>query len=104
MTLTFSAPLEKSAGGPPKYRAVSPMVMEPLAISTPGPKLPPSALQGGPKRGRYMLYVEPDGRVSRVDVIQSIAGGDQAVIEGVKAWKYKPQPERVRFVIDLGFR
>jgi hypothetical protein len=99
--LTFSVPLTAApAGQPPKYRAVPPLLLTTSLINYEEPKMPPAVAANAPQHGRYMLYVEFDGHVSRVDVVESIPGGDPAVIEAIKKWKYKPQPELVRFIID----
>ena len=49
------------------------------------------------------VCVNNDGRVYQVNVLQSIPGGDDAVVGAIKQWTYKPQPVSVCFVANIIF-
>jgi hypothetical protein len=84
-----------------KYRAVPLPTLQAVAIDAAPPELKSANGQGG--IGAYMVFVETDGTVSRVDVVQSLPGTglDAAITARLKAWKFKKQAERVRSVVRL---
>lgn len=93
-----------SANESPDYRPVAPGLLSGQLIERKPLQLPLAALAANPGKtvfGFYMIFVERDGSVSRVDVKQSIEGGDDALIDALKAWRFKPQPARLRTMVQL---
>jgi hypothetical protein len=87
--------------GPPskKYRAVPPAVLDSSAVDARLPDVKVPEGKGG--IGAYMVYVEPDGSVSRVDVLQSLPAVDGAITGKLRAWRFKRQAQAVRSVVRL---
>ncbi|HWE31650.1 MAG TPA: hypothetical protein VHB97_26800, partial [Polyangia bacterium] len=54
--------------------------------------------------GSYVIGVDLDGHVSRIDVVESIPGGDSAVVATLLKWQFPPQTERVRFLQRFVFK
>jgi hypothetical protein len=91
-------PPPPTATAPPKkYRAVALPALEQDALDVAPPQLKMGDRKGG--SGAYMIFVEPDGTVSRVEVVQSVDGSDQAIMARLRSWRFKPQRERVRSVV-----
>jgi serine/threonine protein kinase len=49
------------------------------------------------------VCVNNDGRVYQVNVLSSIPGADDAILNTIKQWSYKPQPVSVCFVANIVF-
>lgn len=43
------------------------------------------------------LCVNREGRISRIDILQSIPGGDETIVKAIRQWRYKPQPIELCF-------
>jgi hypothetical protein len=82
-----------------KYRAVPLTTLDAAAIDQALPDLKVGSGQGG--TGAYMVFVEPDGSVSRVDVVMPLPGLDGSIIARLRAWRFKKQQERLRSVVRL---
>jgi hypothetical protein len=84
-----------------KYRAVPLPTLDAAAVDEALPQVKAPAGQGG--IGAYMVFVEPDGTVSRVDVVQPLAGAglDRAITARLRSWRFKKQAERLRSVVRL---
>lgn len=98
-------PPPADAGKPVKYRAVQPQALDGQLVYAPNPHLADAAKprHGGRVDGSYMIYVDLDGSVPRVDVVQSIPNGDAAIVATLLTWKVKPQRERIRFIRHWAF-
>jgi hypothetical protein len=93
-----SAPVSQPHDAPPRYKAVPPDYLRDAALSTPPigfAKLPVGDVQ---VRGAYLVYVDTDGHVPRVDVVASIPEVDDQVVAKLKEWTFKPQVEPVKFM------
>jgi len=93
-----AAPVAQRIDAPPRYRAVPPDYLRDAAVSTPAlgfAKLPAGDVQ---VRGAYLVYVDTDGHVPRVDVVASIPEVDAQVVAKLKEWTFKPQVEPVKFM------
>ena len=93
-----AAPVLQPRDAPPRYRAVPPDYLRDAALSTPAigfAKLPAGDVQ---VRGAYLVYVDTDGHVPRVDVVASIPEVDEQVVAKLKEWTFKPQVEPVKFM------
>jgi hypothetical protein len=93
-----AAPALPPRDAPPRYRAVPPDYLRDAALSTPPlgfAKLPAGDVQ---VRGAYLVYVDADGHVPRVDVVASIPEVDDQVVAKLKEWTFKPQVEPVKFM------
>lgn len=93
-----AAPTLAPRDAPPRYRAVPPEYLRDAALSTPAvgfAKLPAGDVQ---VRGAYLVYVDTDGHVPRVDVVASIPEVDEQVVAKLKEWTFKPQVEPVKFM------
>ena len=103
--IAHGEPSPPDAGTPRKYRAVQPQALDGQLVYSPNPHLPDAAKarDGGLVHGQYMIYVDLDGSVPRVDVVQSIPNGDAAIIATLLTWKAKPQRERIRFIRHWAF-
>jgi hypothetical protein len=103
--LEFIAAEPTSSGA---YRTLTSMELkDQLLGDEPQPKLPPATrdrYRGRTVTGMYMVYVELDGTISRVDVTRSIEGADDAIMATLKQWKLKPQPERIRAKLWFTFQ
>jgi hypothetical protein len=93
-----AAPVAQPRDAPPRYKAVPPDYLRDAAISTPPvgfAKLPAGDTS---VRGAYLVYVDTDGTVPRVDVVASIPEVDAQVVAKLKEWTFKPQVEPVKFM------
>jgi hypothetical protein len=102
--LTPRAAHAADAPPPGAYKAVRPAQLDRDAISRELPRLPSVLRSNAEVTGAYMVYIERDGHVGRVDVIESIPGGDDAVRATLRRWTFKPQPVPVRSVVRLTFK
>ncbi len=57
----------------------------------------------GDARFAAKVCVNNDGKVYQVNVLASIPGADDAVVNTIKQWSYKPQPVSVCFVANITF-
>ncbi|MDB4964542.1 MAG: Serine/threonine protein kinase PrkC, regulator of stationary phase [Myxococcales bacterium] len=57
----------------------------------------------GDARFAAKVCINNEGRVYQVNVLQSIPGADDAVVNAIKQWSYKPQPVSVCFVANIIF-
>ncbi|HEX4462396.1 MAG TPA: hypothetical protein VIA18_30675 [Polyangia bacterium] len=103
------------AGGPgiampaPRARNVAPHQLDAQKIAGADPHLPDfvrSARRGlGDDAFAARICVDQAGRVSRVDVLQGIAGADEGIVATLREWRYRAQPIPVcfvsRFVFDV---
>jgi hypothetical protein len=87
------------------YRAVPPTAMDGQRLTGATPHLP-SAVHSADKTivGIYLLYIELDGSVSRVEVNRSVPGADDAIVATLRAWRFRPQPERLRVMHSFTFK
>jgi hypothetical protein len=53
--------------------------------------------------GAYKMCIGLDGSISDVDVVTSIAGADDSIVEVLRTWRYKPQQIPVCFIQNLQF-
>jgi hypothetical protein len=91
----------------PKYKAVPLHVLDTAAIERPMPHLPDLVKIknfGRTLVGTYLVSVDLDGHVARVDIVTSIPGGDDAIITTLKRWKFRPQPLPVRTIMRFVFQ
>jgi hypothetical protein len=107
-SVTFIMPVELNfiAAEPTGYHAVPPTAIAGQRVSGAAPVLPAAVRQanaGKSLTGAYLLYIELDGTVSRVEVARSIAGADEAIVATLHDWKFKPQPERLRVMHSFTF-
>jgi protein TonB len=79
---------------PPPPKMVPSFILDGQRISSPDPHLPNSiGVPGQSLRATYRICVGTNGRVTSVEVMAGIPGGDQAVTEHIRSnWIYKPQP------------
>jgi hypothetical protein len=76
-------------------KKVASFVFDKERVRAPDPHLPSSfrAAPGEKVKGIYQICVGTDGKVTKITVVQSIAGADQSVMEQIQGtWVYKPQP------------
>jgi hypothetical protein len=83
------------------FKAVPPMVLDREGLAHETPHLPNA--HESDIAGAYMLFVDRKGQVVRVDVVESIAGGDDAVMATLRRWTFKPQPVPIRSLVRLVF-
>ncbi|HEX4457057.1 MAG TPA: hypothetical protein VIA18_03760 [Polyangia bacterium] len=93
---------------PPKAKNVTPRVFFDAKLSGENPHLPDDVklrFEGASVAGMYKICVDLNGKVSEVLTVQSIPGGDGAVIDAIRVWKFKPQTEPIcsmsRFQFNL---
>jgi hypothetical protein len=55
----------------------------------------------GDARFAAKVCVNNEGRVYQVNVLSSIPGGDDSIVNTIKQWTYKPQPVSVCFVANI---
>jgi outer membrane biosynthesis protein TonB len=48
-----------------------------------------------------MVYVEPDGKVSKVDVIQSTGNADDIARATLAQWEFHAPGERIRGIVRV---
>jgi hypothetical protein len=93
--------------GPPdrSYRPVSRRALG--RRLTGGPLKLPDAVTAREKGRKIawtaMVYVEPDGTISRVDVVNPLPGADETIVEAVRGWRFEPQPDRRRTLFTFMF-
>jgi TonB family protein len=104
------APAAATAQPPPidrSYRAVPPYVLDQLSLAGPMPHLPDVVKirrwGTGPLRVAYMVYVDPDGIVRRVDVTEGSKDADSEIVRVLKTWRFKPQPTGIRSLMTFIF-
>ena len=76
-------------------KKVASFVFDKERLRSPDPHLPDTFKppQGSKLKGVYQICVGTDGKVSKVSVVQSLSGADQAVMDQIQStWQYKPQP------------
>jgi hypothetical protein len=76
-------------------KRVASFVFDRDRVASPDPHLPDTVRSrpGMKVKGTYLICVGTDGKVTKVTVVQSIAGADQAIQDHLKStWVYKPQP------------
>jgi hypothetical protein len=88
---------------PPKlfFKNVSPASMGADLKTQPTPTLPEDVRRranSSELSGTYVVGVDLDGHVSRIDVVESLPGGDNTIIATIQKWKFQPQEQRVRFL------
>jgi hypothetical protein len=77
-----------------------------LATSSANLELPDDVerkLAGKKGDGRYVLYVSPAGKVAYVQVEKSIDGADEAIVNKLGTWTFKPGPVGIKFVQRVHF-
>jgi serine/threonine protein kinase len=88
-----------------KPRNVAARTLDSQQISHPDPALPAivrSQRKGtGDARFAAKVCVGNDGRVYQVNVLASIPGADDAIVNTIKQWTYKAQPVSVCFVANI---
>jgi hypothetical protein len=92
-------PPSKPSPANKKYRAVALPALDDGAIDVALPQL--KTTDGKGAVGAYMLFVEADGTVSHVDVVQSVGALDGPITSKLRTWKFKRQRERLRTVVRL---
>jgi hypothetical protein len=103
-----TGPVGPSAPAPSlRPKNVGPHILDNMKIAGAQPHLPDfvrSAHRGlGDTPFVARLCVDQAGAVSRVDVLQGIAGADETIVQTLRGWRYKPQPIPVCFVTRLIF-
>ena len=113
---TAPKPIEGAASGgkpatavasmaPQKPRNVNARTLDSQQIFHPDPQLPAivrSQRRGtGDARFAAKVCLGNDGRVYQVNVLSSIPGADDAIVNTIKQWQYKPQPVSVCFVANI---
>lgn len=93
---------------PPKlfFKNVSPASMGADLKAQPAPRLPDDVRRrasASELSGTYVIGVDLDGHVSRIDVVESVPGGDNAIIATIQKWHFQPQEQRVRFLQHFVF-
>jgi hypothetical protein len=78
-------------------------------VATPDPHLTPAFTRAHLKEKNltavYKMTIRSDGKVDAVQVVQSIPGADQDLIDQVKAtWQFKPAPEPQCTVREFSFQ
>lgn len=107
---TPTAAAAPATPAPPKAKNVPPFQFDQAKISGDNPHLPDAVkaryAKAGKAVGIYKICVDSKGDVSSFQTVQSIPGGDEAVMATVRTWKFKPQVEpicsvsRFMFMID----
>jgi hypothetical protein len=81
----------------PKYRNIPPYQFQQAKLSGDDPHLPDDVKLrykgAGQVSNIYKICVAPSGDVSSVHPMQSIPGGDEAIMATLRTWKFKPQAE-----------
>jgi TPR repeat protein len=99
---SFAAPQPVHEG---EYKSVAPHIANSWVLSSPPPHLPDRVkLSRRENRltGRYLVFVELDGRVSRVETLTSIPDADPSIIQHIQqTWTFKSQPYRFKFLATL---
>ncbi|MBS2022152.1 MAG: PaxA [Deltaproteobacteria bacterium] len=89
----------------PKAKNVPPFVIARDMIRQPMPRLSEvfkQAHRGETLTGVYKVCVGQDGHVYEVNIIKSVPGADEEIVEGVKAdWLYKEQQVPVCFIYSM---
>lgn len=90
---------------PQKPKNVNARTLDSQQIYHPDPQLPAivrSQRRGtGDARFAAKVCLGNDGRVFQVNVLSSIPGADDAIVNTIKQWTYKPQPVSVCFVANI---
>jgi|GEM_PF-2257938 len=79
-------------------RTVAGFVLDAQRLSGSPPHLPNHVTEhesGRKLSGTYKVCVNKDGQVYDVTTVASISGGDAAIMETIRQWKYKPQTGNV---------
>ncbi|HEU4394313.1 MAG TPA: energy transducer TonB, partial [Planctomycetota bacterium] len=83
---------------------------EPVPVTAPQPAYPDFAREAG-ITGKVVLHVlvGKDGRVKNVKVMRSVKGLDQAALDAIKKWVFKPalsnnKPVAVWVEVPIDFR
>ncbi|MCU1277264.1 MAG: Serine/threonine protein kinase PrkC, regulator of stationary phase [bacterium] len=88
-----------------KPKNVAARMLDSQQILHPDPLLPAivrSQRKGtGDARFAAKVCVNNDGKVYQVNVLSSIPGADDAIVNTIKQWSYKPQPVSVCFVANI---
>ncbi|MGZ3430118.1 MAG: hypothetical protein ACXVCV_25880, partial [Polyangia bacterium] len=117
---TAPRPVEGAAsGGKPAPTAVASMApaqkpknvaartLDSQQLAHPDPHLPEIVRiqRKGTGDARFVakVCVNNEGRVYQVNVLSSIPGADDTIVNTIKQWSYKPQPVSVCFVANIVF-
>ncbi len=94
--------------GPPsaaKPKNVPAFVIQRDMLQQTSPKLPEvfkQAHRGQQLAGMYKVCVGLDGKVYQVDVVKSVGGADESIVQGIReGWIYKPQQVPVCFLYNM---
>ncbi|HNF96474.1 MAG TPA: hypothetical protein PKW11_06600 [Pseudomonadota bacterium] len=100
-------PPKEEAKPPPKPKVVPAIRIRSEKLSGEDPHLPAVVKAqrrgSGMVMGAYKMCIGLDGSISDVDVVTSIAGADESIIEVLRTWRYKPQQIPVCFIQNLQF-
>jgi len=100
-------PAAVASMAPQKPRNVAARTLDSQQLAHEEPQLPAiirSQRRGtGDARFAGKVCVGNDGRVYQVNVLASIPGADDAIVNTIKQWTYKPQPVSVCFVANIVF-
>jgi hypothetical protein len=92
---------------PQKPKNVAARTLDSLQVYHPDPQLPAfirSQRRGtGDVRFAAKVCVGPDGRVYQVNVLASIPGADDAIVNTIKQWTYKTLPVSMCTVQNIVF-
>lgn len=92
---------------PVKPKNVPAHTLDAQVVFRPTPHLPQAVLLQHRNVGELVFVakvcIDREGKVFEINVIQGIAGGDDAVLSTVRQWRYKPQPIPVCFIANWVF-
>lgn len=91
----------------PKSEPIPAAFLDGQKLSTADEPLAPQSVLamrcGNGVSGTYRLCIAREGTVSSVQVMQSIAGEDERIVETLKRWRYRPQPAPICVDKQLDF-
>lgn len=94
---------------PPKPRIVSAIQIRSEKLTGEDPHLPAVVKAeirkkgGGDVMGRYKMCIGLDGAIDDVEVVTSIKGADESILEVLRTWRYKPQTIPKCFIQNLQY-
>jgi periplasmic protein TonB len=110
-SLSTVAPATTELPGTPAVAAVPPAPVHMAALQPldqPRPQFPAEAVREGIDQGRVVarLHVGDDGRVGKVDIVESIPrrAFDRAVLGAAAQWRYAPPGQPRSVVVEFVFR
>jgi hypothetical protein len=91
---------------PRKPINVPPHQLDAQRIAGNDPHLPPRMIQD--HVGEHFAFmarmcIDQSGRVMQIGVVRGIPGADEAIVDELRRWRYRPQPLPVCFIADFTF-